>query len=140
MFGVEFGRLLRFARNDGCFRLKQEPFWSGVMSVSPLEFQRARKLLESFCERRSASYGSNAQLSCQQEGDSLLLAEVIRLDKPSGVEHFRPLVKLDYRNNRWFLFWSREGGGWQPWPHLSEATSVKTVIDELERAPLHVHW
>ncbi len=140
MFGVEFGRLLRFARNDGYFRFKQVPIGSGVMVVSLLEIKRARKLLESFCERRSASSGSNAQLSCQQEGDSLLIAEVTRPDKPSGVEHFRPLVKLDYRNSRWFLFWSREGGGWQPWPHLSEATSVQTVIDELERAPLHVHW
>jgi len=110
------------------------------MSVSPLEFQRARKLLESFCERRSASSGSNAQLSCQQEGGSLLIVEVTRPDKPSDIERFQPLVKLDYRNDRWFLFWSQEGGGWQPWPHLPEAESVQAVIDELEQAPLHVHW
>ncbi|HED18586.1 MAG TPA: DUF3024 domain-containing protein [Gammaproteobacteria bacterium] len=110
------------------------------MSVSLLEFKRARKLLEAFCEQRSASFGSNAQLSCQQEGDSLLIAEVTRPDKSTGVECRRPLVKLDYRDNRWFLFWSQEDGGWQPWPHLPEAESVQAVIDELEQAPLHIHW
>jgi len=110
------------------------------MSVSHLELKRARKLLESFCERRSASSGSNARLSCQQEGDSLLIAEVTRPDKPSDIERFQPLVKLDYRNDRWFLFWSQEGGGWKPWPHLPEAESVQAIIDELEQAPLHVHW
>jgi len=102
------------------------------MSVSVLELKRARKLLQSFCERRSVSSGSNAQLSCQQEGDSLLLMEV------GGRE--RPLVKLDYRDGRWFLFWSQKEAGWQPWPHLIEAESVQAVIDELEQAPLHVHW
>ena len=111
-----------------------------MKSVSLLEIQRARKLLQSFCERRSASSGSNAQLSCQQEGDSLLIGEVAGADSPSGAGHFRPLVKLDYRNDRWLLFWWREGSGWQPWPHLSEAKSVQMVIDELEQAPLHVHW
>ena len=111
-----------------------------MKSVSLLEIQRARKLLQSFCERRSASSGSNAQLSCQQEGDSLLIGEVAAADSPSGTGCFRPLVKLDYRNERWFLFWLRDSGGWQPWPHLSEAGSVQRIIDELEQAPLHVHW
>jgi hypothetical protein len=110
------------------------------MPVSLLELQRARKLLQSFCERRTASSGSNSRLSCQQEGDSLLIGEAAGPDGLSGAERFRPLVKLDYRNDRWFLFWLREGRGWQPWPHLSEAESVQAVIDELERAPLHVHW
>ena len=110
------------------------------MSVSLLELKRARKLLESFCEQRSVSSGSNPQLSCQQEGDSFVIGEAAGPDRLSGAECFRPLVKLDYRNDRWFLFWSREGGGWQPWPHLSEAASVQAVIDELEQAPLHVHW
>ena len=111
-----------------------------MTTVSLLEIQRARKLLQSFCERRSASSGSNAQLSCQQQGDSLLIGEVAAADSPSGAGHFRPLVKLDYRNDRWLLFWSRGSGDWQPWPHLSEAESVQMIIDELEQAPLHVHW
>ena len=110
------------------------------MSVSLLELQRARKLLELFCERRSASPGSNVPLSCQQEGDSLLVGEVCGPDNPSGAESFRPLVKLSYRNDRWFLFWRQEGVGWQVWPHLPEAESVEMIIDELEQAPLHVHW
>ena len=110
------------------------------MSVSPLEFQRARKLLESFCERRSTSSGSTAKLSCQQKGDSLLIGEAAGPEDSSGAVCFRPLVKLAYRNERWFLFWPQAGGGWQPWPHLPEVASVQTVIDELEQAPLHVHW
>ena len=110
------------------------------MSVSLLELQRARKLLESFCERRSAWSGSNAKLRCQQEGDSLLIGEVCRPDRPSGGGGFRPLVKVACRNERWFLFWRQEGVGWQIWPHLPEAGSVEMIIDELEQAPLHVHW
>ncbi len=110
------------------------------MSVSFLELQRARNLLESFCERRSVSCGPDARLSCQQEGDSLLIGEVAGADSLPGAERFRPLVKLDYRHDRWLLFWLREGGGWQPWPHLPEAESLQAIIDELEQAPLHVHW
>lgn len=79
-------------------------------------------------------------LSCQQQGDSLLVGEVSGQDNPSGAECFRPLVKLAYCNDRWFLFWRQEGVGWQAWPHLPEAESVEMIIDELEQAPLHVHW
>lgn len=110
------------------------------MSVSLIELQRARKLLESFCEQRSASSGSSAKLNCQQQADSLLIGEVAMVDDSCGAECFRPLVKLAYRNEKWFLFWPKEGGGWQSWPHLPEAASVQAVMDELEQAPLHVHW
>ncbi len=102
------------------------------MPVTLLEIRRAQRLLEDFCQQRSAAPGSNTRLGCQQKGDSLLI----------GVlgEPFRPLVKLVYREQRWFLYWQSRSGDWQPWPHLNSAGSFQAVIDELEQAPLHVHW
>jgi len=108
------------------------------MTVSHLELRRAHKLLAPFCQRRSTAPGSKAQLSCQQEGDSLLIGERTGAKQREGA--FRPLVKLDYRKGRWFLYWQERGKGWQPWPHLREAPSIQAIIDELEQAPLHVHW
>ncbi|MFQ5644978.1 MAG: DUF3024 domain-containing protein [Thiogranum sp.] len=110
------------------------------MSVSLLELRRAHKLLASFCRRRSAVPGSNTRLSCQQQGDSLLIGELAGSGDASESGGFRPLVKLVYREDRWFPYWQQQDGGWQPWPHLSEAASVQAIIDELEQAPLHVHW
>ncbi|HHO69425.1 MAG TPA: DUF3024 domain-containing protein, partial [Gammaproteobacteria bacterium] len=40
----------------------------------------------------------------------------------------------------WQLHWPRTGGDWQPWPHLPKYTDLQGIADELEQAPLHVHW
>ncbi|HHJ15111.1 MAG TPA: DUF3024 domain-containing protein [Gammaproteobacteria bacterium] len=104
------------------------------MSVESLEFQRARRLLDTFCTRRNTA-GNTAALSCRQQDNSLLL---IATEAHSAT--FRTLVKLDYRDNHWSVFWPREDGSWQPWPHLPETDSVQFILDELEQAPLHVHW
>ena len=104
------------------------------MSVESLEFQRARRLLDSFCTHRNAT-DSTATLSCRQQDDSLLL---VTTEAHSAA--FRILVKLDYQGNRWSVFWPREDGSWQAWPHLPETDSVQYILDELEQAPLHVHW
>jgi len=96
------------------------------MSVSVLELQRARKLLDTFCAQRNSS---GSELACRPEEDSLLL----QLNGQS-------LVRLQLDGAQWRIFWSRDDGQWAPWPHLPACTDIKRVIEELEQAPLHVHW
>jgi len=104
------------------------------MNVESLEFRRARHLLDAFCAQRNTT-DSTAALSCRQQGDSLLLVAT-----EAHSDTFRVLVKLDYRDNGWSVFWPREDGSWQAWPHLPETDSVQFILAELEQAPLHVHW
>ena len=111
------------------------------MTVSVLELQRARKVLDEFCARRnSLMSGSVARLRCSQEGDRLLIGETAQLEKTNDAGRFRALVQLSYEDSRWHLFWPLQGGGWRPYPHLPQVDSIQAVVDELEQAPLHVHW
>ena len=110
------------------------------MNVSVLELQRARRALDEFCARRNAISGSATRLRCRQEGNRLLIGEKTGLGKASDSEGFAALVQLSYEEGRWSLFWPLEGGDWRPYPHLPRVDTIQAVIEQLEQAPLHVHW
>jgi hypothetical protein len=111
------------------------------MSVSVLELQRARRLLDEFCARRNTLLSASAaRLCCCQDGDRLLIGETARLAGSNDNRRFRALVQLSYKAGSWYLFWPQHGGDWRPYPHLPQADSIQAVVEELEQAPLHVHW
>lgn len=111
------------------------------MTVSVLELQRARKVLDEFCARRNALLsGAAARLRCCREGDRLLIGETVQLEKASDSGRFQALVQLNYEAGWWYLFWPQEGGDWRPYPHLPRVDTIQAVVEELEQAPLHVHW
>jgi len=96
------------------------------MSVSILALQRARKQLDVFCMERN---GPGSELLCRVEGNSLILQH-----------NGQSLVRLQLDATQWRVFWRREDGQWEPWPHLPVCNELQHVIEELEQAPLHVHW
>jgi hypothetical protein len=96
------------------------------MSVSILELQRARKRLDDFCVQRNSP---GSELVCLPEDDSLFLQH-----------NGQSLVRLQLDGARWHIFWQRDDGQWVPWPHLPVCADIQQVIEELEQAPLHVHW
>lgn len=111
------------------------------MTVCQLEYERARRALEQFCARRNAPTSVGVtRLICRQDGDDLLIGEASELNKSTRAKGFRALVRLCYRDERWRLFWPLQCGDWQPYPHLRHAGTIEAVIEELEQAPLHVHW
>ena len=111
------------------------------MTIGLLELQRARRMLDDFCARRNAaSTGHVSRLRCRQTGDRLLIEESVPPENADDSGGFRALVQLSYESGRWYLFWSQGGGDWRPYPHLPEVDTIQAVVDELEQAPLHVHW
>ncbi|VAW77665.1 hypothetical protein MNBD_GAMMA15-1461 [hydrothermal vent metagenome] len=96
------------------------------MNVSNLALQRAKRQLESFCVERSCPGDT---LTCLLENDSLLLAN-----------NEQALVRLQLDGARWRIFWRRDKGQWEPWPHLPVCDDMQQVIEQLDQAPLHVHW
>lgn len=109
------------------------------MSASLIEVQRARKALQAFCARRNG-VRSGAQLRLAHTGE----ANVIEILETSGPGHrsdsARLVLRLHYDNGVWRVYWRCENGSWALYPHLPESDTVWRVIDELEQAPLHVHW
>jgi hypothetical protein len=96
-----------------------------------LELQRARKELERFCRRRNALTAGGSAWRLVGTGNDWFI------HGPAGGGG--PLLRLSFAHDRWLVF-VPVGEGWQPYPPLPEATAVTAVIDELEQAPLHVHW
>ena len=111
------------------------------MTVSVLELQRARRALDEFCARRNALLASSGtRLLCREQGNGLLIGETTRTKTAYDTEGFRALLQVSYQDGRWCLFWPLRGGDWQPYTHLPQVETIQAVVEELEQAPLHVHW
>lgn len=111
------------------------------MAVALMEVQRARRAIDAFCEKRNQGMRKSAKsLRCQQDGDYLLLVETCAPGELPGNEAINPLVRLKYQDRHWLLFCPDGSGNWAPYPLLPCADSIAIVLDELEQAPLHVHW
>jgi len=111
------------------------------MSVSSLELQRARKAMEAFCTRRnSLATGLRMQLHCEQDRGHIVVMEIAGSGQAGAGAVPRPLLRITHSEGGWLLFWARNDGSWEPYPHLQWSDSIRGVIDELEQAPLHVHW
>ncbi|MGD2073759.1 MAG: DUF3024 domain-containing protein [Gammaproteobacteria bacterium] len=109
------------------------------MSVSELELQRARRILEDFCVGRNRV--ENRQLACLMQGNDIVIMETSQQEaRGLARSSTRPLVRLHYADRGWRVFWSRDDGLWEPYIPLPLTRSIHDVVDELERAPLHVHW
>ena len=106
-----------------------------TVSIELLEVQRARKALRAFCARRN-----QARLVCTGEGNVVEVREIGAVDRQGRPAAVHALLRLCFERGVWRIYWWRDTRGWEPYPHLPETDSVTRVIDELEQAPLHVHW
>jgi hypothetical protein len=102
------------------------------MTIAVLEQQRARKLLEDFCRQRNALSHVRAQWRLHHEENGF------RLSRVEG-DRVMDILRLRFAAGRWQLS-VPTGDGWEPYPPRPETTDIRCVIDELEQAPLHVHW
>ncbi|MCG6866561.1 MAG: DUF3024 domain-containing protein [Thiogranum sp.] len=104
------------------------------MTTSVLELQRARNQLATFCRRRNRLSRGVREWRVSEDGGEFVIAEV-----DTRNAHSSPLLRLHFENGRWLLA-VPAAGGWQPYPPRPEVAGIEAVIDELEQAPLHVHW
>ena len=106
-----------------------------------LEVQRARKALQAFCARcNTLRSAGQARLVCRGEANAVEILETGGPGAQDRVAGARAVLRLSYDNGVWQVYWSRNNGAWEPYPHLAQADSMDRIIDELEQAPLHVHW
>ena len=103
---------------------------------------RAHKQLDDFCRQRNLQAGMAVDsLCCLQDSDNtLILLRKRSPDQNSGAGNRQVLFRLVLNGLQWQLYWPRENGEWEPYSQLPAATDIKQVIEELEQAPLHVHW
>jgi hypothetical protein len=112
-----------------------------AVSIEVLEVQRARKALQAFCARRNQSRSaSQARLVCISEGNVVDVLETGGAGGQGRPADAHALLRLCYEREVWRIYWWRDTCTWEPYPQLPETDSVNRVIDELEQAPLHVHW
>lgn len=102
------------------------------MTIAVLELQRARKQLEAFCRRHSAATNSEVEWCLSNDSGGFLLTR-------SHAGSVTPIVRLQYTANRWLLS-VPSADGWRAYPPRPAVADIAAVIDELEQAPLHVHW
>jgi hypothetical protein len=99
-----------------------------------LDFQRARRALDEYCQRQSQLHNS-APLLVES---SLPCLTLVKVDRRSN--EFSPQFKCCFKKEGWFIFYPDRDGVWLAYPNLPFAKGFQQVVDELERAPLHVHW
>lgn len=104
------------------------------MTTPVLELQRARKQLATFCRQRNTLSRGVREWCVSEECGGFVIAEV-----DTRNAHSSPVLRLHFENGRWLLS-VPSAGGWQPYSPRPEAAGIEAVIDEIEQAPLHVHW
>lgn len=110
------------------------------MNLSLLELQRARKQLQVYCDQRNRGTGSRTRWSTLEVDNCFLIARSGRFDNKGRVLPEQALLKLCYRHAVWQLFVPRAQGDWLPYPPRPEVKNFDQVLQELDQAPLHVHW
>lgn len=98
--------------------------------------------LDAFCQRRNAQAGTlQGVLCCRQESENVLILMHERASHRNPTADDRQeLLRLVLDGSQWQLYWSRSDGVWEVYAQLPCAPDIDRVIDELEQAPLHVHW
>jgi hypothetical protein len=99
------------------------------MEPSSIELHRARRHLRDFCEQRNRMFTAGPEWAVRQ-GNSQF--EVCVREEP--------VLRLQYVQGVWHLSVPRAAGEWVDYPPRPRLSNIDAVIEELEQAPLHVHW
>ncbi len=110
------------------------------MNLKLLEMERARKQLRAYCDQRNRGIRYSSRWSVQETDQCFLIARSGRFDSRGRALPEQVMLKLCYREAMWQLFLPQARGGWLPYPPKPEVEHLDQVIEELDQAPLHVHW
>ena len=50
------------------------------------------------------------------------------------------VLKICYQDTGWQLFVPQAQGGWMPYAPRPEVEHFEQILEELDQAPLHIHW
>lgn len=110
------------------------------MTLALLELQRARKQLRAYCERRNRGTNPVARWSAQEFERCFQITRSGKADSQGRALPDVLVLRLCYQDDSWQLFVPNARGDWLPYPPLPRVERFEQVIDELDQAPLHVHW
>jgi hypothetical protein len=102
------------------------------MTIAVLEIQRARKYLAAFCREQNSLSNSRPKWRLNHDSGGFLLSQ-------TGEGGVTDILRLHLASGRWLLL-VPAAGGWRPYPPRPEAEHIEAIIDELEQAPLYLHW
>jgi len=110
------------------------------VTLSVLELQRARKQLKTYCDTRNRGRKTGARWSAREVEECFLISRQGSADSKGRSLPEQVLLKLCYRGDVWHLFLPHAQSGWRPYPPRPEVQQFDQVLEELDQAPLHVHW
>jgi hypothetical protein len=100
------------------------------VNLSVLEQQRLRNRLAAWCRERNALANLSPHWCVDEQGGAFLVSVC-----GSGER----VLRIVFDEGRWSLFMPASAG-WLPYPARASVATVDELIDELEQAPLHIHW
>jgi len=100
------------------------------MNPSGLEQQRLRKCLAAWCRERNALLNESPHWCLSGQGGESLISVC-----GSGER----VLRIVFNEDHWCLF-IPAAAGWLPYPARPGVATIDELIDELEQAPLHIHW
>ncbi|VAW73779.1 hypothetical protein MNBD_GAMMA13-521 [hydrothermal vent metagenome] len=96
--------------------------------------------MQVYCDQRNRGTNPIARWSTREANDCFVISREGGFDKQGRALPDMTVLKICYQEHNWQLFVPHAQGGWVPYAPKPQVEHLEQIFEELDQAPLHIHW